>query len=436
MSGFATESRLPASPSGDRGRLAIIGGGIVGACTALAAQRAGFEVTLIEPAAPGGVQAASYGNVCGFSPSSTVPPALPGLWKKVPKFLADPLGPLAIRWSYFPKVAPWLVRYLLSGWTEARVLKTGHALRALVAGAPELHAALAEEAGVGHLVERRGLLYVFPDRAAFEAEALAWRIRAQTGVKWLEIGEDELRQREPDLDRRYTFALLIEEGGHCRNPGAYVAALVALAEAHGMKRVKARATGFRIEAGRLKAVTTDQGEVPVDRAVISAGAYSKALAREAGDTLPLETERGYHAVIADPEAGPRTPMMPSDGKMSITMTETGLRVAGQVEIAGLGAAPNWKRAEILRDHLLRNFPGLPRELPPERIKVWMGHRPSMPDGLPCIGKSSASEDILHCFGHGHVGLVAAPRSAELAVALLSGTPPAIAPEPYSPARFT
>ncbi|WP_421992863.1 FAD-dependent oxidoreductase, partial [Roseococcus sp.] len=153
---------------------------------ALAAQRDGFDVTLIEPETPGGEQAASYGNGCWFSPSSTVPPALPGLWKKVPKFLMDPLGPLAIRWSYFPKVAPWLVRYLLSGWTEEKVLKTGHALRALVAGAPELHAALAEEAGVGHLVERRGLLYVFPSRANFEAEALAWRIRAKTGVKWLE----------------------------------------------------------------------------------------------------------------------------------------------------------------------------------------------------------------------------------------------------------
>ncbi|WP_421988925.1 NAD(P)/FAD-dependent oxidoreductase, partial [Roseococcus sp.] len=254
--------------------------------------------------------------------------------------------------------------------------------------------------------------------------------------KWLEIGEDELRQREPDLDRRYKFGLLIEEGGHCTDPGAYVAALVAQAQAQGMKRVVARATGFRIEAGRLKAVVTDQGEVSTDRAVISAGAYSKALAREAGDNLPLETERGYHAVIADPEAGPRSPMMPSDGKMSITMTRAGLRVAGQVEIAGLEAAPNWKRAEILRDHLLRNFPGLPRTIPAERIKVWMGHRPSMPDGLPCIGPSSASPDILHCFGHGHVGLVAAPRSAALVTALLSGTSAPIPPGPYSPRRFT
>lgn len=424
MSGLAT-----------RGRVAIIGGGIVGACTALAAQRAGFEVTLIEPAAPGGEQAASYGNGCWFSASSTVPPSVPGLWKKVPKFLSDPLGPLAIRWSYFPKVLPWLTRYLLSGWTEAKVLKTGHALKALIADAPALHAALAEEAGVGHLVERRGQLYIFPSRAAFEAEALAWRVRAATGVRWIEIEEDELRQREPDLDRRYKFAVLVEDGGHCTNPGAYVEALVALAEAHGMTRVRARATGFRIEGGRLKAVVTDQGEVPADRAVIAAGAYSKALARAAGDDLPLETERGYHAVIANPEAGPRTPMMPSDGKMSVTMTETGLRAAGQVEIAGLEAAPNWKRAEILRDHLIRSFPGLPRDIPAERIKVWMGHRPSMPDGLPCIGPSSASADILHCFGHGHVGLVAAPRSAELAAALLAGTPPPISPGPYSPRRF-
>ncbi|WP_424813733.1 NAD(P)/FAD-dependent oxidoreductase [Roseococcus sp. YIM B11640] len=416
-------------------QLVVIGGGVVGACVAIHAQRAGFEVTMIEPAAPGGEQAASYGNGCWLSPSSTVPPAVPGLWKKVPKFLSDPLGPLAIRWSYFPKVWPWLLQYLRAGSTEEKVLKTGHALRALVAGAPALHAALAEEAGVGHLIERRGLLYIFPDRAAFEAEALAWRVRAQTGVRWIEISEDELRQREPDLDRRYTFGILVEEGGHCRDPGAYVAALVALAEANGMRRVTARASGFRVEGRRLKAVHTDQGEVPAGRAVIAAGAYSKALAREAGDDLPLETERGYHAVIAHPEAAPKMPLMPSDGKMSITMTEQGLRVAGQVEIAGLAAAPNWKRADILRDHLLRSFPGLPREIASERIKVWMGHRPSMPDGLPCIGPASQTTDILHCFGHGHVGLVAAPRSAELAVALIAGTRAPISAEPYSPRRF-
>jgi D-amino-acid dehydrogenase len=121
--------------------------------------------------------------------------------------------------------------------------------------------------------------------------------------------------------------------------------------------------------------------------------------------------------------------------MSVTMTEAGLRCAGQVEIAGLEAAPNWKRSEILRDHLLRSFPTLPRTLDPARVKVWMGHRPSMPDGLPVLGPASASADVVHCFGHGHVGLVAAPRSAALVAAILAGRAPAAALRPYAAKRF-
>jgi D-amino-acid dehydrogenase len=414
----------------------VVGAGIVGAASALELLRDGHRVTILEPGEPGGEQSASYGNGCWLSPMSVIPPAVPGLWRKVPGFVADPLGPLAIRWTYLPRVLPWLARYLLSGWTEARVERTAHALRALLVDAPALHRALAEEAGVGHLIERRGLMYIFPSRAEFEAEAMAWRIRAKTGVRWLELDEDELRQREPALDRRYRFGVLVEEGGHCRDPGAYVAALVAHARERGADLRRARATGFRIENGGLRAVTTDAGdEIACDRAVIAAGAHSKALAAAAGDRVPLETERGYHAMIADPEAGPRTPMMPSDGKMSITWTDRGLRVAGQVEIAGLAAAPNWRRAEILRDHLLRSFPGLPRDMPAERVRFWMGHRPSMPDGLPWLGPASATPDIVHAFGHGHVGLVAGARTGRIVAQLLGGQGPEVPVGPYGPRRF-
>lgn len=414
----------------------VIGAGIVGACTALALQRAGHQVTILDPAPPGGEQAASYGNGCWLSPMSVVPPAMPGLWKKVPGFVADPLGPLAIRWRYLPRVLPWLARYLLSGWTEARVQRTAHALRAMLRNAPALHAELAAEAGVPELIQRRGLMYVYPSRAEFEAEAMAWRLRANTGIRWIELSADEMRQREPQLDRRYGFGVLVEEGGHCLDPGAYVAALVAQARAQGAALRQDAATGFRIEGGRLRAVRTAAGEIAADRAVIAAGARSRALAAAAGDPVPLETERGYHAMIEGETAiGPRTPLMPSDGKMSITLTRRGLRCAGQVEIAGLEAAPNWKRAEILRDHLLRSFPDLPRDLPAERVKLWMGHRPSMPDGLPCLGPARATADVVHAFGHGHVGLVAGPRTGRLVAQLLGGQAPEIDLAPYDPRRF-
>lgn len=406
----------------------------MGACAALEGLARGWQVTILDPGPPGGPQAASYGNGCWLNPLSVIPPALPGLWKKLPRFIADPLGPLAIRWRYLPRVVPWLVRYLASGWTEARVLRSARALRALLVGAPARHMALAREAGVEHLIQHTGLMYVWADRAGFEAEALAWRVRGAVGCTWRELDADALRQQEPALDRRYRFGVMTDEGASCTDPGAYVAALVALAQSRGARLVTAAASGFRIEAGRLRAVTIQSGEVLADRALIAAGARSKPLAAAAGDDLPLESERGYHAEIIAPEVANRTPLMPFDGKMSVMRTAGGLRVAGQVEIAGIDAEPDWRRADILRDHLLRTVPGLPPNLPPERIRVWLGHRPSMPDGLPCLGLSRASPDIVHGFGHGHVGLVGGPKSAALAVGLLAGET-LVEAAPFSPRRF-
>jgi D-amino-acid dehydrogenase len=413
----------------------VIGAGAVGAASALAALKDGHQVTILDPAEPGGEQAASYGNGCWLSPMSVIPPAVPGIWKKMPKFLSDPLGPLAIRWAYLPRVAPWLIRYLASGWRWEDVARTAGALRPLVQDAPRLHKMLADQAGVGHLIERRGLMYIYPSRADFEAERKAWDIRHQVGVRWIELDADELRQREPELDRRYGFGVFVDEGGHCTDPGAYVAALIALAEAEGAKLIPAHATGFRIEAGRLKAVMTRQGEILCDAAVIAAGVHSKPLARAAGDDVPLESERGYHAEISAPEVSPRHGLMPSDGKMSIMRTARGLRCAGQVEIAGIEAAPNWQRAEILKKHLISCFPGLPRDIPADRVKFWLGHRPSMPDGMPCLGPSRASPDVIHAFGHGHTGLVAAARTGEVVAALLAARTPPIPISAFDSRRF-
>ncbi len=413
----------------------VIGAGVVGAATAVELLRDGHRVTILEPGEPGGEQAASYGNGTLLNPSSILPMSSPGIWRKVPGWLADPLGPLAIRWRYLPRLLPWLTRFLRAGGTEARVAATARAIRPLLLNAPELHRRLAEEAGVGELISRQGMLSVFPSRAEFAAEEMEWRLRRENGVRWLELSADELRQREPTLSRRYTFGVLVEENGQCRDPGAYVAALVRHAVAQGAELRRARALGFRIEGSRLLAVRTEAGDIVADRAVIAAGARSHVLATAAGDRVPLETERGYHAVIADPGIAPRYPVMPSDGKMACVMTPQGLRLAGQVELAGLDAAPNWRRAEVLRDFARRVFPDVPADTPLAKVKVWMGHRPSTPDGLPCIGPASGCPDVVHAFGHGHVGLTAGAATGRLVADLISGRQPAFDIAPFAAQRF-
>jgi len=128
--------------------------------------------------------------------------------------------------------------------------------------------------------------------------------------------------------------------------------------------------------------------------------------------------------------------MPSDGKMACVLTGQGLRLAGQVELAGLDAAPNWRRAGVLRDFARQVFPDLPAEMPAEQVKMWMGHRPSTPDGLPCIGPASGCADVMHAFGHGHVGLTAAAATARLVADLMNFKYSSIEATPYSARRFS
>ncbi|MEI4472968.1 NAD(P)/FAD-dependent oxidoreductase [Frigidibacter sp. MR17.24] len=416
----------------ERLRIAVVGAGIIGACAAHELVRRGHEVTLVEAAVPGGEQAASFGNGAFISPASIIPMAMPGLWRQVPGYLSDPTGPLTIAPASLPRLLPWLCRFLWANATMPRARRTVAALHALLQDGPARHAALAAEIGAPGLIRRDGLLYAYPDRAAFAAEARSWSLRRDHGLVWRELEGEALRTAEPALSPRYGFGILLESGAHCTDPGAYVAAIVARACAAGAVLRRARATGFDMSGGRLGALLTDAGPLPCDRAVIATGIGGAALARRAGDRVPLEAERGYHLAIPGAGVTLRRPVMPSDGRMANTMTAGCLRAAGQVELSRADAAPNWARAEVLLGHLRDTYPGL--EIPAEGLQRWQGNRPSTPDGLPVIGPARAA-GVFHAFGHGHVGLNAGPATAALLADLIGGRPPAIDPDPYAVGRF-
>jgi D-amino-acid dehydrogenase len=162
----------------------------------------------------------------------------------------------------------------------------------------------------------------------------------------------------------------------------------------------------------------------------------------------VASERGYHVVWRDAPVHLPLPVMPSDGKMALTPTLGGLRVAGQVDLAAVSALPDWWRAELLARFARQVFPALRQDSqgaqatasagaqgPSAPATRWLGHRPSTPDGLLVIGPSPAYPNIVHAFGHGHVGLAATPATAELVADLMAGRAPTLDARPYRASRF-
>jgi D-amino-acid dehydrogenase len=418
--------------AGGAKRVGVIGAGMVGVCAASYLQRDGHNVFLVDPETPG--EGASFGNAGAFNGSSVTPMATPGIIKKVPGWLRDPLGPLSLRWSYLPAVLPYLWRFVRAG-TEEKVHAQARALRPLVGATLSALEPLVKDAGAERLVHQRGHLYVYRSAEALAKDGLGWTLRRENGVVVDEFDADELRQLEPTLSREYARGLLVRENGHTSNPFGLVSALVEEFVRQGGAVIRARALGFRLDGGKLTAIKTDAGELAADAAVLAAGAWSKPLAASLGDPVPLETERGYHLMIRDPEVMPSLPIADADGKFVTTPMDTGLRFAGTVELAGLKAPPDWRRARMLLEQGRKMLPGLAANHAEERLSVWMGHRPSMPDSLPVIGHSRASPDVVYAFGHGHVGMTSAPMTGRLVADLVAGRKPSIDISPFAPGRF-
>jgi D-amino-acid dehydrogenase len=414
-------------------KVVIIGAGIVGMACASYVQRDGHDVTILDPRGPG--EGTSFGNAGCLNGSSVVPIAMPGMLSQVPRWLLDPTGPLAIRWRYLPVLAPWLWQFIRAG-RKDKVEHQARALRSLLGSSVELYSALAKAAQAEDLIHRVGHLTVYKSEEGFRKDAAATALRRRNGVTVEDVSADELRQIEPTLSRDYVKGRMIGETGHVGDPHRLVNRLAEMVVRNGGKVLREEAAGFVFADGKVTGVRTPSGLHPADRVVVAAGAWSKPLVAQLGDAVPLDTERGYHIVIRDPEVTPRLPVSSAEAKFFATPMDKGLRMAGTVEFAGLAAAPDWRRARLLLAQAQEMFPGLAREIPEERLSLWMGFRPSMPDSLPVLGPSRRHANAFYAFGHGHVGLAGGAMSGRVIADLVSSRTPPIDLTPFRVERFS
>ncbi len=408
--------------------IVIIGAGIIGLAAAHRLLDLGLEVTLVDRSEP---TAASRGNAGIIAHADILPLASPRTILQAARWIMDPLGPLAVRPACLPRLAPWLARFLFAS-LPSRVQRSMHGIVPLQAMAlPAWERLLGRLRLTGEL-NRQGMLSVFESTGAFEALKPSYRSQLELGIPLELIDGSVLRTLEPALSDTFQRAAFFPSVAHVNDPYELALKLAAAAADRGAQLMEAAVSGIAIASGEEPVVVLEGGRtLAADRVLVAAGAWSKRLSACLGDSIPLDTERGYNATIAGPGLVLTRPVMFEEHAFVLSPLKGGLRVGGAVELASTAAAPNWRRVEALLAKAHAFVPDLGEE---GRVD-WMGCRPSLPDSLPVISASRWSRKVVYAFGHAHHGLTQAAATAELVGALVSGDEPAIDLTPYSAQRF-
>ncbi len=407
--------------------IAVIGAGVIGLTIALRLGGERREVLVIDPAESG--SGASYGNAGTIADYAVQPVGTPDVLRNLPALLFNRDSPLAIRKAAFVTLAPWLIRLLRES-LQGPARRNASALASLLADAGPRWDRLAADIGGAALLQNRGCLYLFETLAGRRATEADMAFRRELGVQADLVSPDTLAALEPGLPPMPGGGVLFPGARFVTDPGRMVGLLAAATQRAGAGFLRDAAIGLQRDSGHVSIVTKSGNSIAARTVIIAAGAHSRALAAMAGDRVPLDTERGYHLEF-DGEQGRLTrPACLTSRGFYICPMEGRLRVAGTVELGGLAAPPSQHRLDRLLEGARRVFPDLP-----DPSRTWMGFRPSIPDSLPVIGASRAGPDIIHAFGHGHIGLTLAPVTAAIVAGLVARRTPDRDIAAVSPLRF-
>jgi len=416
------ENHVPAS---DHRSAIVVGGGVIGTTTALALQRAGWAVTLIE--AEDIPRAASWGNAGHIATEQAEPIASPAMVRGFAKRLFFRGGALALPPREIATWLPFSLR-LLKAARPARYERAHEALAGLLAQAMPAWQRHVAALGAPDLLRAHGhvVLWETPESAA---RGLANWQAADTGTaRFRSLTEAELQDWRAQIRAPIAGGIRFEGSGQIADPTRLAETTSARFVDDGGTRIVARVASVGDGEVRL----TDNRRMTADQIVVTAGVASAALLRPFGLKAPIIAERGYHLQTGPDVDWPADlpPVVFEDRSMIVTRFAGGLRAASIVEFARAQAKPDPAKWNRLRQHIAAL--GLPIG---EDAKPWMGARPTLPDYLPAIGRVPGAKGVSYAFGHNHLGLTLAPITGELVAAMLAGKSPPFPTSPFELQRF-
>lgn len=403
----------------------IIGAGIIGLAVAHYAQQTGRKVTLVDR--KGVAQEASFGNAGAFALADIFPLASPGIMRKAPKWLLDPLGPLSVRPQYALNIVPYLLKFFRASWPD-QYRKSIVAQSALLDLAASEVQSMMQIPHIGNQICTDGALHLYESEREFAASQSSWQARQEFGIEFEHLDATRLADLQPGLSSHIKRATFIPKWQTVNDPLEFAQTLWRMVQQDGGELIEQDVKAIS-KAGE---VTLQNGEtLSANHIVVAAGAWSHQLAKQVGDHIPLESERGYNTTLPVEAFDLKRQLIFGEHGFVMTPLSTGIRVGGAVEFAGLDAAPNFKRSEIMLQKAKRFMP----DLKTEQGTQWMGFRPSLPDTLPAIGKSAHTPNVSYAFGHGHLGLTQCFATGKLMAELIDGQTPSLDLTPFNPSRF-
>lgn len=408
--------------------IGVIGAGVIGICCALNLQRAGFAVTLYDE--NGLAQGCSKGNAGHFATEQVFPLAHASVLKKLPSMLLNPLGPLRIDWRYTIKALPWFWLFL-KNMNNKTYTANSLALKALNQHAITAYDQLLNNYNLDYLITKKGSLLTFEKTPIEQITSLLESFQTHDISVEL-LNSKQVQQLEPNLAPTINHALLFNDVAHSVDPHLFCVTLAEQFIALGGQFCQQKVTA--IEQAELGyTLKGEQQQFTADKVVIATGAWSKSLIKPLGYKVPLDTERGYHCMLAS-NYGLSRPVASAERNFIMTPMSQGLRIAGTVEFAGTQRKMNNKRALALLPHAKAMLKKSASSL--HAHSTWMGCRPSLPDSLPVIGEAPFHPNIFFAFGHQHLGLTQGAVTGELITSLCLRHPTKIDIKPYCISRFS
>lgn len=399
-------------------RVVIVGGGVIGLCSAYYALKRGFAVTVIEREAAGGDNC-SMGNAGMIVPSHFTPLAAPGMIAKGLRWMFNPESPFYVR----PRVNLDLMRW---GWlfyrhsTERHVADSRELLRDLNLESRRLFAELSEEEDFG--LVKRGLLMLCKTQKGLDEEAHVASQAHEIGLQAEVLDAAATALLDPAITMDVAGSVYFPQDCHL-SPSRFMASMRRrVLDAGGVIESNVTIDAIETREGQVVGVTGNGRRFEGDQFVIAGGSWTADLLKSVGFQLPLQAGKGYSLTLPSPPELPQLCSIFAEAKVAITPMDGSLRFGGTMEVGGLDLSINPARVRGIVKSVNAYFPKF-SESDFENVKPWAGLRPVSPDGVPYLGPVPKLKNLLVVGGHAMMGLSLGPVSGRLVADLLAGDAP-------------